>query len=328
MNSAFVLDALNTLYSPDVIARIGQLTNVLGQAGSKAAAEAPELLADTEILFSGWGAPKMDAGFLLKAPRLKIVFYGAGSIRPMVTDEFWKRGIRVCSAWAANAVPVSEYCLGQILFALKCGHRLAMNYKSSRGEQKRLPYPVPGAFESTVGIVSAGMIGRRVMSLLRPFSVHVLVYDPWLSEEDAAALGAQKVSLEALFSQSDVVSLHTPWLPETEGLITGAHIGSMKQGATLINSSRGAVIRENEMTDILKERQDLFAVLDVTCPEPPEKESPLYTLDNVMLTPHIAGSMDHECYRHGEYMYEELCRYLNGEPLKWEISEQKFRTMA
>jgi phosphoglycerate dehydrogenase-like enzyme len=105
-------------------------------------------------------------------------------------------------------------------------------------------------------------------------------------------------------------------------MITGAHIASMKQGATFINTARGAIVRENEMIEVLKQRPDLQAVLDVTYPEPPAAGSPLYTLPNVILTPHIAGSMDAECRRMGRYMVEELRRYVAGKPLRWEVTRE------
>ena len=127
------------------------------------------------------------------------------------------------------------------------------------------------------------------------------------------------VSLDQIFSDSDVVSLHTPWLPETVGLVRGEHLLSMKPGATLINTARGAVINEDEMIAALQERQDLTAMLDVTYPEPPTPGSPLYTMPNVFLTPHIAGSTDLERSRMGRYMVDELRRYCNGEPFLWPI---------
>jgi phosphoglycerate dehydrogenase-like enzyme len=135
-------------------------------------------------------------------------------------------------------------------------------------------------------------------------------------------------SIEDVFRRADVVSLHTPWLKETEGLITGAHFAAMKPGATFINTARGAVVREDEMIQVLKQRPDLFAVLDVTYPEPPEPGSPLYSLPNVVLTPHIAGAMGTECRRMGCLVVEELQRYLNGEALQWAINRQQAAVMA
>jgi phosphoglycerate dehydrogenase-like enzyme len=134
--------------------------------------------------------------------------------------------------------------------------------------------------------------------------------------------------LDEVFRRADVVSLQTPWLKETEGMITGQHFAAMKPGATFINTARGAVVREPEMIAVLQQRPDLFAVMDVTHPEPPAPDSPLYTLPNVVLTPHIAGAMGDECRRMGHYMVEELRRYLQGDDLEWRITRDMAAVLA
>ena len=171
-------------------------------------------------------------------------------------------------------------------------------------------------------MVSFGAIAQNLLELLRPFDLNVLVYDPFMSEHDAAALDIELVSLDAIFQRADVVSLHTPIFPETFGMITGNHIAYMKPGATFINTARGELVREQEMIEVLSMRRDLQAVLDVTYPEPPAADSLLYTLDNVVLTPHIAGSAGGECRRMGRYMVEELRRYLTGQPLKYALKQE------
>jgi phosphoglycerate dehydrogenase-like enzyme len=127
---------------------------------------------------------------------------------------------------------------------------------------------------------------------------------------------------------ADVVSCHAPLSKLTEKMLGREHFESMKPGATFINTARGAVVNEEEMIGVLQKRPDLFAVLDVTHPLPPAQGSLLYTLDNVMLTPHIAGSLGHECRRMGKLMVMELDRYLAGKPLQFEIDEERFQTMA
>ena len=208
--------------------------------------------------------------------------------------------------------------LATILFSLKHGWQLARMTKAGRCHPDR--NQVPGCYGSTVGLVSLGAIARKLLELLRPFDLNVLVYDPFLAEHDAAALDVELVSLEAIFQRSDVVSLHTPVFPETFGMITGQHIASMKPGATFINTARGELVREEEMIEVLSRRPDLQAVLDVTIKEPPKPDSPLYTLENVVLTPHIAGSAGNECRRMGRYMVDELQRYLDGQPLKYALT--------
>ena len=286
----------------------------------------PEVLRQADLVFSSWGMALMDEAFLAAAPRLKAVFYAAGSVKGFVTEPFWQRQILLCSAWGANAVPVAEFTLAAILFSLKQAFRLNRAYCAkphAAGDRT-----VPGAYGTTVGLVSLGMIARLVRERLRPFDVKVLAYDPFAKPEEAARLGVTLVPLEVLFRESDVVSLHTPWLKETEGLITGDLLASMKPGATFVNTARGAVVREAEMIEVLQRRPDLFAVLDVTYPEPPVADSPLYTLPNVFLTPHIAGSMDNECRRMGRYMIEELDRFLAGQPLAWQVTREKAALLA
>jgi phosphoglycerate dehydrogenase-like enzyme len=270
----------------------------------------------------------MDEAFLASAPRLRAVFYGAGSIRGITSPAFWRRDITISSAYAANALPVAEYTLGAILLSLKrfWSHTLAVrDERDSWGNHLRY---APGAYQSTVGLVSLGMIARRVIELLKAFEVNCIVYCPFLTEAEAANLGVEKCSLAEVFHRSDVVSIHTPLLPETTGLITGELIASMKEGATLINTSRGAVVRETEMIEVLRRRSDLSAVLDVSDPEPPVRGSDLVRLPNVMLTPHISGSLGPECRRLGRWMVEELVRYLEAKPLRWQITEKLAARLA
>lgn len=284
------------------------------------------LLQDAEVIFSGWGGPKLDERFLEAAPNLKALFYAAGSLKGVVTDFCWERNIIVSSAYAANAVPVAEYTLSQILFSLKHGWHYALANQTKYADKS--VRPIPGAFGSTVGIISLGMVGRRVCELLKSFDINVIAYDPFVSKSDASGLDVELCSLEDVFRRSDVVSLHTPRLKETEGMITGHYFELMKPDATFINTARGAVVRENEMIEVLRRRTDLMAILDVTYPEPPKADSLLYSLPNVILTPHIAGSKGNECNRMGAYMLEEFKRYLSGAPLQWQVTRRNFSILA
>lgn len=307
---------------------IGNMVDIYAPVQTREAIrENLSLLNQVEVVFSGWGGPLMDEAFLSAAPNLKAVFYGAGSIRNIVTQAFWERDIIITSAYAANGIPVAEFTLSQILFCLKLGWQFAVSIKGE-GKYPTIKPVVPGAYKSTVGIISLGMIGRYVCEMLKYFDVKVIAYDPYIKEESAQELGVRLCSLHEIFSQADVVSLHTPWLKETEGMITREHFVSMKPNASFINTARGAVVKEDEMIQVLKERPDLMAILDVTHPEPPKPESALYTLPNVILTPHIAGSMNMECNRMGRYMVEELRRYILGEDLNWQISREKAAILA
>jgi phosphoglycerate dehydrogenase-like enzyme len=326
----YILDgpSVDLIYGPDVRRDIDGLVDIYAPPQTAASVLTdPTLLREAEVIFSGWGGPVMDERFLEAAPNLRAVFYGSGSIKRLTTAAFWQREILITSAYAANAVPVAEYTLGAILLSLKHFWRYALLAKNGAGWGDHTR-PLPGGYRATVGLVSFGMIARQTAELLRSFDVECLVFCPFLSEAKAREHRVQRCSLAEVFARSDVISLHTPELPETLGMITGELIGSMKPDATLINTARGAVVREPEMIAVLRRRPDLTAVLDVTHPEPPLADSPLLTLPNVVLSPHIAGSMGREIERLGRYMVDELQRYLAGQPLRWQITRQLAETLA
>lgn len=283
-------------------------------------------LAQADVLFATWGMPRLDAEFLAAAPQLKAVFYAAGSVKGFATPESYKRGIVISSAWEANAIPVAEYSLATILLGLK-GFWFSQRL-SNDSQFNPQTFNAPGGFHSNVGIVSLGAIGRLVAGHLAKHEIHVLAYDPYATHADAKALGVTLVSLQELFVKCHVVSIHTPWLPETEKMINAPLLRSMLQGATLINTSRGAVIDETDLCCVLTERRDITAILDVTHPEPPLPDSPLRTLENVVLTPHIAGSLGGEITRMGYWMKSELDLFLAGKPLARGISEDMLARMA
>jgi phosphoglycerate dehydrogenase-like enzyme len=187
---------------------------------------------------------------------------------------------------------------------------------------------VPSTVGSTVGLISLSRTGRLVAERLRRLDVGVLAYDPIWTPAQAAGLGVELCSLDELFARAHVVSCHAPLLPPTRGLLRGDHFARMKRGATFINTARGAIVNEPELVAVLSRRPDLFALLDVTDPEPPPPDSPLYDLPNVVLTPHLAGSMGQECQLLGRQMVEEARRFMAGEPLQYEIRAEQLPLLA
>ncbi|WP_236004808.1 hydroxyacid dehydrogenase [Nonomuraea antri] len=267
-------------------------------------------LSQTEVLFTSWGCPPVTAEVLARAPRLRAIVHAAGSVKHHVTDAVWQRGIAVSSAASANAEPVAEFTLAAILFANKRVFDIARAYRDLRANADwDARYPGFGNYRRTIGVVGASRIGRRVIELLRPFDFEVLVSDPYLHED----LGARKVDLDELVAASDVVSLHAPDLPETRHMIDARRLAAMRDGATLINTARAALIDQDALTaELLTGR--LFAVLDHTEPEFLPTHSPLYELPNVLVTPHIAGSLGGELARMADLALDELSRYARGLP--------------
>jgi len=283
--------------------------------------------AATEYILGTWGMPRLDAELLDRMPRLKAIFYAAGTIRGFATETMWDRGITITTATLANNIPVADYVVSVMLLGLKRFFSLAREMREQRGKPARV-FEVPGNYAALIGLVSFGRVARLVAERLLALGCRVQVWDPFLAREEAAAVGVEWCELHHLFATSDVVSLHTPNLPETRGLIGGELLRSMRQETLFVNSARGAVVRESEMIAVLRERPDLQAVLDVTDPEPAEADSPLYDLPNVVLTPHIAGSLGRECGRMGQWMVEELERFLRGESLRYAVGREEAARMA
>lgn len=275
-------------------------------------AEARATLRQSELLVTGWGCPPVSAAVLNEAPRLKAIVHTGGSVKHHLSAAVWDRGIVVTSAAAANALPVAEYTLATILLANKrvipSSRLLGRTQRFDRATD--LDHTI-GNFGKRIGLVGASAIGRRVIELLGPFDLEVVVADPYLSSRDAALLGVTRLDLEELISTSDVVSLHAPALPETHHLIDGARIRMMKRGATLINTARGSLVDQRALTDRLV-TGEIYAVLDVTDPWIPAPGDRLYTLPNVLLTPHIAGSLGTELRRLAAAALDEAKRIADG----------------
>ena len=289
----------------------------------------PEKFKATEFIFSTWGMPTFTEEEIKSClPSLKAVFYGAGTVQAFARP-FLNCGVKIFSAWAANAVPVAEYTVAQIILANKgffSSSRLAKTGDRKAASQNFRLYP--GNYDAKVGIVGAGMIGSLVINMLKSYNLEALVFDPFLTDEKAKELGVKKVSLETLFEECQVVSNHLANNEQTKEILGGTLFESMLPYATFINTGRGAQVEEADLIKVLKERPDLTALLDVTFPEPPESDSEFYTLPNCILTPHIAGSTGNEVRRMGEYMKAEYEKLIQNTPCQYEVTLEMLKTMA
>ena len=289
----------------------------------------PDAFAGVEYVFSTWGMPSMSEDEIKRCfPSLKCVFYAAGSVQAFARP-FLACGVKVFSAWAANAVPVVEYTLAQIILANKgfFAHSREMK-KGNREAGKIMKSEYPGNYGENVGIIGVGMIGSQVAERLKGYKLNVLAFDPFLSDERAEHLGIRKVSLDELFSSCRVVSNHMANNEQTKGMLDYKYFSKMLPYSTFINTGRGAQVVEDDLVRVLEERPDVTAILDVTYPEPPAEGHAFYSLPNCFLTPHIAGSLMNETHRMAEYIIEEYERFIAGEPCRYEVSEKMLETMA
>ncbi|MCX4904465.1 hydroxyacid dehydrogenase [Streptomyces sp. NBC_00878] len=276
------------------------------------------VLAEAEILITGWGCPRIDEAVLDAAPRLRAILHAAGSVKGLISPAVWERGITVSSAAGANALPVAEYTLAMILLA---GKDLFAHRDRFR-TQRAFPYgeivPGIGNFGRRVGVVGASRIGRRLIELLRPFDLTAGLADPYVDAAEAAALGVPLLPLDDLLRTSDIVTVHAPQTPETHHLIGRRELALMPTGSVLINTARGALLDHDALVDELRANR-LSAILDVTDPEPLPVDSPLFDLPNAFITPHLAGSQGNEVARLGLAVTEEAERLLSGRELAHRI---------
>lgn len=283
-------------------------------------------LAETEVLITSWGAPRLDAARLERMPRLRAVLHAAGSVRELISDDVWARGIRVTSAAEANAAPVAEFALAAILFA---GKRALMHVRAPRDEGwSAWADRSIGNVDRTIGIVGFSRIGRRVVELLRPFDgLRVLVSDPFADPAAVTAAGAEPVALDEMLPQADVLSLHAPSLPSTRHMIAARELAALPDGATLVNTARGALVDHDALLAECRTGR-LDAVLDVTDPEPLPPEAELRALPNVVITPHLAGSLGTETRRLADAALDELAAYAAGAPPLHPVHEADMATTA
>ena len=281
---------------------------------------ADRILADVEVLVTGWGCPMVDAGVLARAPRLRAVVHAAGTVKGHLAPACWERGVLVSTAAEANAEPVAQFTLAMLLLAGKGVLPIAREYAARRGPvDLEREFPRIGNYRRRIGLVGASRVGRRVIELLRPFGFEVWVGDPHLDPAEARRLGVTLAGLDELLAGCDIVSLHAPSLPSTRHLLDRRRIGLLPDGAVLVNTARGALIDQDALIEHLVSGR-ISAILDTTDPEVCVPDSPLFTLPNVLLTPHLAGAAGGELRRLGESALAELSRYARGLPFRHPVT--------
>jgi phosphoglycerate dehydrogenase-like enzyme len=286
---------------------------------------AREHLARAEILVTSWGAPTLTAARLDAAPELRAVFHAAGSVRGLVTDDLWRRGIRVTSAADANAVPVAEFTLAAIIFAGKKAPFLAASHD---GWGHHTGYGDLSNHHRTIGIVGFSRIGRRVVRLLDCLHpVRRLVADPYADAAEVARAGATLVPLKTLLEESHVLTLHAPESAGTRGMIGARELALLPDHATVVNTARGSLVDTVALLDECRTGR-LFAILDVTDPEPLPADHPLRALPNVMITPHLAGSLGSEIHRLTDATLDEIARWRAAQPLRFAVTPETLTLSA
>jgi len=279
------------------------------------------LLPPADACITSWGVARLDEDVMTAAPRLRAMAHMGGSVKRFVSDALWERGVHVTSAGKILAVDVAETTLGLMIVGMKRVWPLAQHVREG-GWRESDWWPARELVHKQVGIIGASNVGRHLIKLLQSFDVTILLYDPFVSAQEAEQLGVIKLELEELLPRADIVTIHAPLKPDTTHLLNAQRLALMKDNALLINTARGGLIDETALIAELQKGR-FFAFLDVTDPEPPAANSPLRSLHNVVVTPHLAGCIE-DCSRMGELAVEELRRFFAGEAPIYRITPDMF----
>ncbi len=317
------------VFSERHLARLGELVALTPARDDEITPDGQlSAMTDAEIILTGWGTHALSDAMFDAAPGLKVMCHSAGSVKHLLPPGFAARGIRVTSAAPALAVGVAEFAFGLMLMSMKAVWACIAATNAGRWEREPVMDWICEPHGATVGIIAASSVGRELLRLCKTLSLKsILLYDPFVSEEEAARLGVEKVSLEELMRRSDVVQLCAPNLPATRHMINAEMLARMRDKAIFINTSRGALVDEAALIAELEKRR-ILACVDVTDPEPPAPGNPLYTLPNCILTPHIAGAVKQNIRRQGASVVEQVEAFVAGRPMPCEVALDRLDILA
>jgi len=284
-------------------------------------------LEDRDAILASWGLAKLDEAVLSKAPALKIVAYAAGSVKGFATDSLFDRGIALTHAAARIADSVAEFSLLMAMIGLKRPHEFDRQLKSGVEWPKSRDMALYEIAGKRVGLLGMGYVGQRSARLFNAVGADVWVYDPYLSDERAQSLGVHKTTLEDLFRTCKVISNHLPITPETHHLIGGPQFALIQDGAVFVNTARAWTVDQEAMTRDLATGR-FWAALDVFDKEPLAIDHALRKMDNVLLTPHVAGLSRDSYEGIMAEMIGELKRFAIGEPLQYQVTREMLECMA
>lgn len=313
---AFDAHLLPFLFGEDELERLSSLVEVVTPEPVTSVYDIAESVrATVELVVAGWGAPALGMQELAALPALRGSIHWAGGGGFIDPAEAETRGIAMAAGKSFNAVPVAQWTVAMIVLAAKEAFWISRDYCARpRFVDRERELPHAGLFNTKVGLVGASAIGSMVAEMLGHHDVDLLLFDPFVDDERAAQLGAQRVpDLAELARRSDILSIHAPLGEATRGLVSRDVLAAMPDGATLINTARGAIVDQQVLVEELESGR-IRAVLDVTEPEVLPAGHPLLSLPNVFLTPHMAGSVSRELRRLGLAALVEVENFVSGRP--------------
>jgi phosphoglycerate dehydrogenase-like enzyme len=278
-----------------------------------ALAEKIDLIAEADFLILTGQAPPEEA--LHAARRLKLIQLMSAGYNHVNLALCRELGIPVANNGGANSIDVAEHTIALILGSYRKLFEVDRCVRNNEWQPQHFSLSTHTIHGRTAGVVGMGQIGRRVARLLHAFGAQVLYTDiAPLPADEEAALGMRRVTIPELLQQADIVTLHVSLSAESYHLIGERELALMKPTALLVNTCRGPVIDEAALIDVLRARRIMGAALDVLEKEPPATDNPLFKLENVLLSPHMAGNSYDTWFRRGEFMFANIRRVWAGQP--------------
>ncbi|MBO4277346.1 MAG: hydroxyacid dehydrogenase [Clostridia bacterium] len=314
------------VFNEKCLKRLAESGEVAVNPGGTGFESVSQVIKDADIAVTSWGNQPLDEKYLALCPNLKLLVHAAGSVKPVVSEALWKKGVRVTSCAGVLSMGVSETALGFTIAASK--NLFALNDNLHAGGWAEGKENIRELYDLTIGVVGGGWAGRHYIELLKAFDVEILLYDPFISAARARQMGAEKAELADLLKRSDIVSIHAPQIPETHHMFNAQTLALMKKDAVLINTARGTIIDEAALYDHMKAGNLKYACLDVYDPEPPAADNPLRTLKNCIMTPHLAGLANNGLKKIGQHVCEEAESFLSSGALSTEVTEDMLARMA
>jgi phosphoglycerate dehydrogenase-like enzyme len=289
--------------------------------------ELAERLAGVDGLLTGWGITCLTSEVLSRADRLRIIGHSAGSVKGFISPAVYDKGIVVTHAASRIADSVAEFALTMALVGLKRPDLFSAQMHQGLLWEQNPSVALREIAGMKVGILGCGYVGQRAIRLFRGVGANVWVYDPYLTPARAQELGVVKAELQEILRSCPVISVHLPSTDETHHMLGVDEFAMISDGAVFINTARSWVLDEPALTMELA-RGRFWAALDVYDEEPLPLDHSLRRMDNVLLTPHIAGRTE-ESYRNllGTVI-DELLRFFAGQPLRYQVTRDMLATMA
>lgn len=317
------------LFTADLDAQVRKVCQLVHQTSENnlTSAQLAEQISGYDAVITGWGTPQFDDTVLANANQLTVIVHSAGSIKRLLPSPVFEKGIRVSHVAAAMAPAVAELTLLFIMLSLRKIHTVDHAFKTSSWDSAKLIGMGHEIRGQRIGVVGAGYTGRYVINTLKSFDADLYVYDPYLSTVDANALGVTKVNLETLLRDCPIVTLQAPPTDDTYRMIGAEQFSMLQDGAIFINTARSHLIDESALLTELKSGR-IVAALDVFEQEPLPDDSPFRSLDNIIITPHIAAATHQTRHRQGQISIDEMTRFFTDGTLRYEVTRAMLDIMA